>query len=153
LVAGFSRETHLQVAVRNLDQQNQRGQGVARSAPFGHGWPRRKAFSGQWLSPLGAVATPGHERPKAATATPTNRFDFGDDGRLRWPLGLRLLAASQAADLREQIDALYQVAARQATTGPVNPDLAPEMGQAVVDFRRLVLKDEEERFGLPLALY
>jgi plastocyanin len=76
-----------------------------------------------------------------------------DNGRLRWPLGLRVLAAPQADELRDQLDALFQESAIQAASGPVNATLAQETQRAVKRFRGLVLKDKAERFGLALAVY
>jgi plastocyanin len=76
-----------------------------------------------------------------------------DNGRLRWPLGLRILAAPETDDLREQIDVLFQEAARQAASGPVNSGLIQEMSDAVKKFRKLLLKDKAERFRMPLAVY
>jgi hypothetical protein len=77
-----------------------------------------------------------------------------NNGQLRWPLGLRILAAPETDQLREQIDALFQEAAGQtAAGGAVGSPLAQEMGEAVRRFRKLLLKDKSERFGMPLAVY
>jgi hypothetical protein len=76
-----------------------------------------------------------------------------DNGQLRWPLGLRILAARETDELRERIDALLQVAATQATGDPVSSPVIQEMSEAVKKFRRLLLKDKAERFGMPLAVY
>lgn len=76
-----------------------------------------------------------------------------ENGRISWPLGLRILAARETDVLREQIDILFQAAASQAAGGPVNAVLIQEMERAVTTFRRLLLKDKAERFGMPLAVY
>jgi plastocyanin len=76
-----------------------------------------------------------------------------DNGQLRWPLGLRILAAPETDELREQIDALFQEAASQTASGSVSSPLIEEMRAAVKNFRRLLLKDKAERFGMPLAVY
>jgi len=76
-----------------------------------------------------------------------------DNGQLRWPLGLRILAARETDELREQIDALFQEAASQTARGPVSSTLIQETVEAVKKFRRLLLKDKAERFGMPLAVY
>src|SRR5262249_15589003 len=76
-----------------------------------------------------------------------------DKGQLRWPIGLAILAAPGADDLCEQIEALFEEAARQAAGGPVNPALAEEARQAVKELRRLLLKEKAERLGMPLAVY
>jgi hypothetical protein len=76
-----------------------------------------------------------------------------DNGRLRWPLGLRILAAPETDELRERIDALFREAASQAAGGSVSQPLIEKMGQAVGKFRRLLLKDKTERLGMPLSVY
>jgi hypothetical protein len=76
-----------------------------------------------------------------------------DKGQLRWPIGLAILAAPAAAELYDQIDALFQEAASQAASGAVHPALAEETHKAVKKLRRLLLKDKEERLGMPLAVY
>jgi hypothetical protein len=76
-----------------------------------------------------------------------------DKGQLRWPIGLAILAAPGADEFREQIDALFDEAARQAADGSVNPALAEEVRQAGKKLRRLLLKEKAERLGMPLAVY
>ena len=76
-----------------------------------------------------------------------------DNGRLRWPLGLRILAAAETDELREQIDALFQEAAGQTAGGSVSSALFQEIQKAVRKFRTLLLKDKAERLGMPLAVY
>jgi hypothetical protein len=69
------------------------------------------------------------------------------DGQLRWPLALRVLAspATEERELREQLDALFEVLATHAAYGEVSPALLEEMGQAVKQFRKLVFRDRPER--------
>jgi hypothetical protein len=76
-----------------------------------------------------------------------------DHGQLRWPLGLTILAAPGADELSEQIEVLFEEAARQAADGPVNPVLVKEARRAVQQLRGLLLKEKAERFGMPLATY
>ena len=76
-----------------------------------------------------------------------------DNGQLRWPIGLAILAAPGADELREQIGALFDEAARQAAGGPVDSALPEEVHQAVNNLRRLLLKEKAERFGMSLAVY
>jgi hypothetical protein len=76
-----------------------------------------------------------------------------ENDQLRWPLGLRILAAPETDELREQIDALFHEAASQTASGPVSSRLIQEMNDAVKKFRRLLLKDKAERFGMPVAVY
>jgi hypothetical protein len=76
-----------------------------------------------------------------------------ENGRLRWPLGLRILAAPETDELRRQIDALFQEAAIQEMSGPANPQLFQEITDVVQKLRKLLLRDEAERFGMPRSLY
>lgn len=76
-----------------------------------------------------------------------------DNGQLRWPLGLRILAAPETDKLREQIDALFEEAASQTAGGPVSSPLIQQTVEAVMTFRRLLLKDKAVRFGMPLTVY
>jgi len=76
-----------------------------------------------------------------------------DNGQLRWPIGLVILAAPGADELGGQIEALFEESARQAASGPVNPVLAEEARHAVQKLRRLLLKDKSERFLMPLTVY
>jgi hypothetical protein len=76
-----------------------------------------------------------------------------DKGQLRWPIGLAILAAPEADELCEQIDALFEQTARQAADGSVSSALAEEVRQSVKKLRRLLLKDKAERLGMPLAVY
>jgi hypothetical protein len=60
-------------------------------------------------------------------------------GRLAWPLGLRILPPDEKTVLlRNQIDALLGIAARQAVQGPVNPKLLQEAGKAVKELHGLL---------------
>lgn len=76
-----------------------------------------------------------------------------DNGRLRWPQGLTILAAPGADQLREQIGALFQVAMTQPVGAAGNAEIAQEMSKAVSKLRRMLLKDKAERHAMPLALY
>jgi hypothetical protein len=76
-----------------------------------------------------------------------------DNGHLRWPLGLRILAAPESRELRERIDALFEEAASEAGAGPVAASLIQETDGAIGKFRRLLLKDKTERLGMPLSVY
>ncbi len=76
-----------------------------------------------------------------------------DEGLLRWPTGLMLLGAPGVDELREQIEALFGEAARQAAGGQANSVFAEEARQTVKQLRRLLLKDKNERFTMTLAVY
>jgi plastocyanin len=58
-----------------------------------------------------------------------------DGGRLKWPLGLRLLGPLDGGPLRDRTEALLQVAALQAQVGKVNPQLKREVSKAVGKLR------------------
>jgi hypothetical protein len=81
--------------------------------------------------------------------------DYGpnDDSRIRWPLGLRILAGTRPHELRDQLDALFQVAAAETVTGRVNQNIRQQLIGNLHEFRRLLLKDKIERFRMPLAIY
>jgi plastocyanin len=68
-------------------------------------------------------------------------------GQLRWPLPLRVMAspATPERELREQIDALFEVIATHAAYGETSPALLEELGEAVKQFRALVFRDRPER--------
>ncbi len=76
-----------------------------------------------------------------------------DNGSLRWPLGLRVVGGSAADDLRQQVQALFQLAAQQAQAGSIDPALAQELARSVDRLRRLLLRDRDERFSLALTSY
>jgi hypothetical protein len=62
-----------------------------------------------------------------------------EGGRLSWPLGLRMLApASQAQELRRQVDALVRIAATQAGGGTVQPATVEATTAAVGQLRALL---------------
>jgi plastocyanin len=76
-----------------------------------------------------------------------------DGGRLRWPVGLRVVGGPAADKLRQQVETLFQQEAGQAQTGPVNPHLAQEAARSVDALRQLLLRDREERFSVALTTY
>jgi hypothetical protein len=76
-----------------------------------------------------------------------------DGGRLRWPLGLRALGGPAGDELRQQIDALFQLEAEQTQAGPVNPHLAQELARSLGELRKLLLRDRDERASLAATSY
>jgi hypothetical protein len=76
-----------------------------------------------------------------------------DQGRLRWPGGLLALPAPEAAELREQIDALLGEKAQHAQAGSGNDRLDLELTRKVDALRKLLSRDKEERFSLPYGSY
>jgi hypothetical protein len=80
-----------------------------------------------------------------------------DRDRLRWPLGLKILGGPQIGhegdELREQLDALFQVAAEQTVQGSADPKILQEITRAVNRLRDLLTQDRRERDRLPEAVY
>jgi hypothetical protein len=76
-----------------------------------------------------------------------------DGGRLQWPLGLRVVGGRAGAELRQQIDSLFQYGAEQTQAGPVSPHRVQELGRSVGALRKLLLRDREDRFSLALTTY
>ena len=72
------------------------------------------------------------------------------NGRVAWPLGLRLLRADSP---RQQLEAQLQLAVEQVTAGGVNTQLLDEIRLNVEDLRQLLLADKASRFSMPLAVY
>jgi hypothetical protein len=94
---------------------------------------------------------------KAASEMLTASGVSNDNGRLRWPVGLKDLGgpegANQADELRGQLNALFQQAIEQKTKGSANSKLLQEISHAVKRFRSLLTRDREERGQLPEAVY
>ena len=76
-----------------------------------------------------------------------------DDGRIRWPIGLKILAGTRSDELREQIAALFLVEAAESAPGPVNANVAKLLASDIQEFRQRLLKDKIERFRMPLRVY
>jgi hypothetical protein len=72
------------------------------------------------------------------------------NGRVAWPLGLRLLGADS---LMQQLEAQLRLAVEQVTAGGVNPLLLDEIRLNVEVLRQGLLADKAERFSMPLATY
>jgi hypothetical protein len=76
-----------------------------------------------------------------------------DKGRIRWPIGLQILAGNRTDELREQLQALFQIAAAEAESGPVNANVSNQLSKDLEEFRQRLLADKNERFGMPLRVY
>ena len=61
-----------------------------------------------------------------------------ENGRVQWPLGLRILPADETKALREQLELLLYFVATQAAEGKVNRVFIDLGLDAVRDFRRLL---------------
>jgi plastocyanin len=102
-------------------------------------------------SGYGAPAMPSSEEKSVSqilTAT-----GLPNDGRLQWPVGLRVVGGGAADELREQIDALLREEAGQARVGPANANFVEELGRAVKELRGLFVRERDERGSLPLTTY
>ena len=61
-----------------------------------------------------------------------------ENGRIQWPLGLRILPTSETKPLREQLELVLYVVATQAAEGKVNRVFIEFGLQAVRDLRQLL---------------
>ena len=75
-----------------------------------------------------------------------------DGGQVRWPLGIRFLDSAEDQALRQQTEALFQVAAIHTQLGQLNPRLTWELKRAVNDLRSR-LQERNDRRPLPWADY
>jgi hypothetical protein len=67
-----------------------------------------------------------------------------EDGKLSWPLGLRILPPqAESRPLRQQIDALLGLAASQALSGQANPRIVASAGRAVDQLHQLLRSKRE----------
>src|SRR5262249_59924883 len=73
-----------------------------------------------------------------------------ENGRVTWPLGLRLLPVHLQT---EQLEAQLQLAVEQVTAGGANSLLLDEIRRNVEALRQLLLADKAWRFSMPLAVY
>jgi hypothetical protein len=116
--------------------------------PGGEGGYGKGGSTGGGDSPSPAASSAGSSRAVEvilkASGVP-NR-----NGRVDWPLGLRLLRVDEQ---RQQLEAQLHLAAEQVTGGGVNPQLLDEIRASVEDLRQLLLADKEQRFSMPLATY
>jgi hypothetical protein len=74
-------------------------------------------------------------------------------GRLTWPVGLRVLMAPKAEELREQIENLFRLAALQAVRGQPNDTLLRILKRDVDKLRAELRHDQRQGYPLPLAVY
>jgi hypothetical protein len=95
--------------------------------------------------------TSSPEQP-TISKVPTASGVANNDGRLRWPLGLRTLGGPQAGhqpdELRGRLERLFQQAAEQAPKGPADFKLLDAITRTVNRFRTLFIQEREERGGL-----
>ncbi len=125
------------------------------------GSPGSAAGYGYGNAPMPVPAPVPNAEPEAAidTSNPAALLKAvglpTENGHLHWPPTLLALTspATPEHELREQIDALYDEAARQAGQGPVNPKLAQELNRAVAQLRQRIDTDRPERYALPRASY
>jgi plastocyanin len=76
-----------------------------------------------------------------------------DNGRIRWPIGLKILGRTVSDDLGEQLNALYLIAAAEAANGQVSANVSSQIKKNLEEFRHRVFKDRNDRLGLPLRVY
>jgi plastocyanin len=74
-------------------------------------------------------------------------------GRIRWPIGLSILGDAATQEQRDQIEALFQIAAAESMVGPVNANVSRQLTRNLQELRHLLLKDKEERFRMASRTY
>jgi hypothetical protein len=84
-----------------------------------------------------------NQRQTTAQAASANVLDAmgvpNTDGRLDWPLGLRILPPGEKAGvLRKQIDALLRMASNQAPDGKVSPQVLQEASDAIEELHDML---------------
>lgn len=121
------------------------GQAVRRAYAESNGTTSRASYAGAY-----PTQTQQDSQAKEMGLMMTAIGMPNQDGRLSWPLGLRILKDPKGKELEEQLDGLAQVAAIQAVQGQANARLVSE-GRRLVDQIRSRLRKEEG--DMPLALY
>jgi plastocyanin len=134
---------------------------LAAQPPSGSGSSGGPGGSGQGYGTRDKDSKPAREGRTEETDTPPSKpKDWSrllraagvpvQDGKLRWPVALQVLASPETDDyeLRDQIDALFEEVADQASQGAVNPELVREMGRVLKKFRARVFRDRPERYAL-----
>jgi hypothetical protein len=71
-----------------------------------------------------------------------------ENGRLQWPLGLRILPTNETKALREQLDIVLYIVATQAAEGKVNSLLIDFGLQTVRELRQLLRPRESAMSGV-----
>jgi hypothetical protein len=89
----------------------------------------------------------GTDQP-APIAAPTLFGLPAEDGRVQWPLGLRILPTDEAKPLREQLELVLYFVATQAAEGRVNRVLIDFGLESVRDLRRLLRTRESTMSAL-----
>lgn len=107
--------------------------------------------SGQWVADYLAQVKAADQAAKA----PTLFTAFGlpsRDGRLQWPLGVRLLPSTgEAARLRDQVDLLTEAAfGQKAQNGSADASLVRKTSRAIGDLRHQLAGRSS---AMPLATY
>jgi hypothetical protein len=108
-------------------------------------------------TPAGVPPAPPAGAPAAGTGQAPGLLDTlglpQEGGRLSWPLGLRILAPGPDTQaLRQQIDALLQMAAaQQAAGGKVSPSTLQELNAAADRLQALLARAADRRV-LPEAV-
>jgi hypothetical protein len=95
--------------------------------------------------PYGYGSAPANREQAAAKERLAHVLDAmgvpSTNGRLDWPLGLRILPPGEKAEeLRKQIEALLRMAANQAPEGKVSPQVVRETANAVEEMHEMLRK-------------
>jgi hypothetical protein len=124
------------------------------SYPLSRQAPAYRAYSSGASAPQGnRLESQGDAYESEVSRILTAAGVPNEEDKIRWPVGLCILERSETGTLRQQIDALFHEAATAAAAGSADPQVLKELTGRVKAFRRRLLRDEEERFGMPLAVY
>lgn len=116
----------------------------------GYGGTPASATAAYQTYPADASSTPqvsDSSRLLTASGVPN------DNGLVRWPIGLLALAGPQVDDSRDRVEALFQRAASQPSDSSGSAEMEQQIRKAVGNLRGSLLKDKNERFAMPLAVY
>jgi hypothetical protein len=115
-------------------------------SPGGYGGYNRgmNQYQQAAAAPMPQAVDKNPELAKAITATGV----FNKDGKVEWPLGLRILPGDDVDRLRIQLSAMFQVLGAQMVQGAVNPQLLGEINETVDRLAVLLVVDRDTRRSL-----
>jgi hypothetical protein len=133
------------------------------SSPSGAAYPGTSSVStystpyqvqpraGDAAGPSRPESATAYQRQTTAQAASVNVLDAmgvpNTDGRLDWPLGLRILPPGEKTEvLRKQIEALLRMAANHARDGKVSPQVLQEASNAIAELHD-VLHEKKGAFS------
>jgi hypothetical protein len=122
---------------------------------YASGYPGALTSSGG--QPTGIDAYPGLSVNELHSGIPDNKpsaFDSlglpNENGKISWPVGLRILSPEEEGGVRQEIETLIEQIAGQTDT--TDARLNEAFDQAVEKLQKLLRRDNE-RLGLPSAVH